>query len=133
MAIIKEVETPTGAVGSYNKIIRVEVNRDMKSVITTLAIYLNKEAYEASKQPLTYTTVSVPFTDLNQDPLSIFYPVVNNHWSSYLKEGVPDVEVTTLEPLQVTEAAKTRPVPVAPIMPPTTMMINPPVFKANPY
>lgn len=133
MAIIKDVETPTGAVGSYNKIIRVEVNRDNKSIITTLAIYLNKEAYEANKQPLTYTTVSVPFTDLNQDPLSIFYPVVNNHWSSYLKEGVADVEVTPLEPLQVTEAAKTSPVPPAPVMPPVVMRLNPPVFKSSPY
>lgn len=91
MAIIKDFSTPQGITASYHKIIRVEVNAASEALQITLAIFANAQARAEGKTVLWHEYVTVPFSDLPQDPRVAMYQLLDASVYSYLVGGAADV------------------------------------------
>lgn len=90
MAIIKTVELPSGAIGNYNKIVKIDIYPDRKMVVLTVAVYSSEEARAAGKPLMWHEPVEVPFSDMTQNPLSPFYEILESYTFSPFKGGLPD-------------------------------------------
>lgn len=115
MALIKDIETPQAVVGSYHKIVKIEMFAAAESLQVTMAIYASAEARDAGAKPLWYDYVTVPIAALTSDPRASVYPVVAGYWDSYLKDASADQTVPPAPlPIELTEAATEPPAPPPP-------------------
>jgi hypothetical protein len=84
LALNKTFITPHGVTAFYHKLIKVELNTTNNIVEMLFAVYVNKQAREEGAQPLWYQTVSVPFSEFDHDPRSVFYNAAKDYSLSYL-------------------------------------------------
>lgn len=92
MAILKPIETPQGVTGTYHKILKAEINALAEIVEITIAIFASPEARAADRGVLWHEYVTIPFSDLTQDPRDLLYPMLAAYVSSPLVGGTPDDE-----------------------------------------
>lgn len=117
MAIIKDVDTQYGIVSPYHRIHQVTVGQS--SLEFLVHGYASQQARENNANPITQQTITVPYNHLDFDPRDIFYPILQTHPWSYLKDGVTHVAsgTTPHQPVFVVEVPPPPPMPPMPPLP----------------
>lgn len=89
MAIVKDFNTKFGIVAPYHRISQINMNQDTIEIL--VHAYASQEARESGASHLWAEYVRIPFSDLNFDPRDIFYPLLQEHPASHIKNGVPNL------------------------------------------
>lgn len=89
MAVIKDVMTPYGIVSPYHRIHEIKINQNQVEFL--VYGYASQQAREANAAHITQQVIIVPLNHFDFDPRDIFYPVVQNHPWSYLKDGTSHI------------------------------------------
>lgn len=92
MALEKEITTPTGVIGNYHRILKVEVSPVDGCVTIVCAIYPSAETRENYDTPTWHEYVRIPISTLEEDPLTDFYTLLKTCPESYLVGAVDSNE-----------------------------------------
>lgn len=94
MALQKDIETPTGAIANYWKIVKADFNYRGNSCVVSLAGFLNEQARLDNKPQLQVKKFVVPVADSDQATLT--FETVREYLYQYIK-GIPDGEFSDAE------------------------------------
>lgn len=114
MAVIKDVMTQYGIVLPYHRIHEIKIGQ---STVEFLVYgYASQQAREANSTHITQQVITVPFDHFDFDPRDIFYPIIQQHPWSYLKDGAPHIAsgATPHQPVFVVEVPPPPPMPPMP-------------------
>ncbi len=84
MALEKEVVTPSGVVGNYHRIVKVEVSASDECATVVVAIYPTAETRATFDTPIWHEYVRIPINSLAEDPFTLFYEALKTSGASYL-------------------------------------------------
>ena len=93
MAILKNVLTPQGVNATYHKLVKAEIDANEQVLRAQIAIFASPEARNEGKLILWNEYVTIPFSEIDGNPLDLFYPILSESDLSYLKDGEPDESV----------------------------------------
>lgn len=119
MAVIKDVMTQYGIVSPYHRIHEIKIGQN--TVEFLVYSYASQEAREANATHINQQIITVPLAHFDFDPRDIFYPVVQNHPWSYLKDGTSHIAsgIVPHEPVFTVQLPPPPPalIPLPPIPP----------------
>lgn len=114
MAIIKDFPTNFGITANYHKLLKVDINSNLREVEMTVGVYVSEEARDQGGVPLWHEYVRIPFDRLNFDPRDIFYPLLQQYNLSYLEGGTSSLPEGVTPHQPVFEVLEAPPIPATP-------------------